>query len=169
MITPAGRADATPAAVRDTEGVDSAQQGRTGDGWTEISVTARDAPESAGERRTIERLRDRLDSTAPTSAGLSAQQIDLEHTNARDTLVVVPIVLVSVLLILIALLRSLVAPLILTAAAVAVWGAALGIGGLVFGPLFGFETGRQGARRSGWRRPGGSVSVKATVRPVAQE
>ena len=43
------------------------------------------------------------------------------------------------LLILIALLRSLVAPLILVAAVVAVWGAALGIGGLVFGPLFGFE------------------------------
>ena len=50
-----------------------------------------------------------------------------------------PIVLVSVLLILIALLRCLVAPLMLVAAVVAVWGAALGIGGLVFGPVFGFE------------------------------
>jgi RND superfamily putative drug exporter len=136
VITAADRADATLAAVRGTEGVDSAQKGRTGDGWTEISVTARDAPESAGETRTIERLRDRLDGSYV--GGPSAQQIDLEDTNARDTLVVVPIVLVSVLLVLIALLRSLVAPLILTAAVVAVWGAALGIGGLVFGPLFGF-------------------------------
>lgn len=47
--------------------------------------------------------------------------------------------LVSVLLILILLLRSIVAPLLLVAAVIAVWGAALGIGGLVFGPLLGFE------------------------------
>ncbi|GAB2843430.1 MMPL family transporter [Streptomyces deserti] len=137
VITPAGRADAALATIRETRGVDSAQKGRTGNGWTEISVIAEAAPESAAETRTIEELRDRLDGSYV--GGPSAQQIDLEDTNARDTLVVVPIVLVSVLLILIALLRSLVAPLILTAAVVAVWGAALGIGGLVFGPLFGFE------------------------------
>lgn len=50
-----------------------------------------------------------------------------------------PLVLVSVMLILIGLLRSLVAPLLLVVAVVAVWGASLGIGGLVFGPLLGFE------------------------------
>jgi RND superfamily putative drug exporter len=53
--------------------------------------------------------------------------------------IVVPLVLASVLLILVALLRSLVAPLLLVVAVIAVWGAALGIGGLVFGPVFGFE------------------------------
>lgn len=50
-----------------------------------------------------------------------------------------PLVLISVMLILIGLLRSLVAPLLLVVAVVAVWGASLGIGGLVFGPLLGFE------------------------------
>jgi RND superfamily putative drug exporter len=140
VITPAGRADATLATIRAARGVDSAQKGRTGDGWTEISVTAQDAPQSAGETRTIEELRDRLDgSYGAYVGGPSAQQIDLKDTNARDRLVVVPIVLLSVLLILIVLLRSLVAPLILTVAVIAVWGAALGIGGLVFGPVFGFE------------------------------
>ncbi|MFJ8104709.1 MMPL family transporter [Streptomyces sp. NPDC096132] len=137
VITPAGRADATLAAVRGTEGVDSARKGRSGEGWTEISVLAAAPPQSAAETATIERLRDRLDGSYV--GGPSAQQIDLKDTNARDRLVVVPIVLLSVLLILVVLLRSLVAPLILTAAVVAVWGAALGIGGLVFGPLFGFE------------------------------
>ncbi|CCK30156.1 integral membrane protein [Streptomyces davaonensis JCM 4913] len=137
VITPADRAAATLAEIRDTEGVDSAEQGRSGGGWAEISVIAKNAPQSAGETATIEDLRDRLDGSYV--GGPSAEQIDLKDTNARDRLIVVPIVLVSVLLILIALLRSVVAPLILVVAVVAVWGAALGIGGLVFEPLFGFE------------------------------
>ncbi|MFC8243497.1 MMPL family transporter [Streptomyces chartreusis] len=137
VITPDDRAEATLASIRDTRGVDSAEQGRTGDGWTEISVLATAAPQSAGETATIEALRDRLEGSYV--GGASAEQLDLKDTNARDRLVVVPIVLLSVLLILVVLLRSLVAPLILVAAVVAVWAAALGIGGLVFEPLFGFE------------------------------
>lgn len=137
VITPEDRAEATLASIRDTRGVDSAEQGRTGDGWIEISVLATAAPQSAGETATIEALRDRLEGSYV--GGASAEQLDLKDTNARDRLVVVPIVLLSVLLILVVLLRSLVAPLILVAAVVAVWAAALGIGGLVFEPLFGFE------------------------------
>jgi RND superfamily putative drug exporter len=137
VLTPAGRADATLAAIRGVEGVDDVREGRTGGGWTEISVTVSAPPQSAAETATIERLRERLDGSYV--GGASAQQIDLEDTNARDRLVVVPLVLLSVLLILVVLLRSLVAPLLLTAAVVAVWGAALGLGGLLFGPVFGFE------------------------------
>ncbi|MFS8197066.1 MMPL family transporter [Streptomyces sp. CWNU-52B] len=137
VITPQGRADQALATVRDTRGVESAETGRTGNGWTEISVIAKGAPQSAGEIATIEALRDELKGSYV--GGASAQQIDLEDTNSRDTKIVVPLVLVSVLLILIGLLRSLVAPFILVGAVVAVWGAALGIGGLVFGPVFGFE------------------------------
>ncbi|MDN3020323.1 MMPL family transporter [Streptomyces sp. S.PB5] len=137
VLAPTDRADAALAEVRDTQGVAAAERGRSGDGWTEISVIATSAPQSAGETKTIEALRDRLDDSLV--GGASAQQLDLADTNARDRLIVIPIVLVSVLLILIVLLRSVVAPLILVAAVVAVWGAALGIGGLVFGPVFGFE------------------------------
>ncbi|MFG3032452.1 MMPL family transporter [Streptomyces sp. NPDC048253] len=137
VMTPAGRTEATLAAIRDTDGVADVRQGRTGEGWTEITVTAAAPPQSAAETATIEALRDSL--TGSYVGGPSAQQIDLVDTNARDRLVVVPLVLVSVLLILIALLRSLVAPLMLVAAVVAVWGAALGLGGLMFGPVFGFE------------------------------
>ncbi|MET9729495.1 MMPL family transporter [Streptomyces sp. NPDC006458] len=137
VMTPAGRAEATVTAIRATDGVDSASRGRTGEGWTEISVLASAPPQTPAETRTIEALREKLDGSYV--GGPSAQQLDLKDTNARDRLVVVPIVLVSVLLILIALLRSLVAPLLLVAAVVAVWGAALGLGGLVFGPVFGFD------------------------------
>ncbi|MFC8344822.1 MMPL family transporter [Streptomyces sp. NPDC057280] len=137
VLAPTDRADTVLGEVRDTRGVASAERGRSGDGWTEISVTTTAAPQSAGETATIEALRDRLDDALV--GGASAQQLDLADTNARDRMIVVPLVLVSVLLILVALLRSLVAPLILVGAVVAVWGAALGIGGLVFGPVFGFE------------------------------
>ncbi|MFF9274002.1 MMPL family transporter [Streptomyces griseosporeus] len=137
VLTPAGGADAALTAIRGVDGVDDARIARTGGGWTEISVTASAPPQTPAETRTIERLRDELKDSYV--GGPSAQQIDLKDTNARDRLIVVPLVLLSVLLILVALLRSLVAPLILTVAVVAVWGAALGLGGLVFGPLFGFE------------------------------
>ncbi|MFE2262859.1 MMPL family transporter [Streptomyces griseosporeus] len=137
VLTPAGGADAALATIRGVDGVDDARIARTGAGWTEISVTASAPPQTPAETRTIERLRDELKDSYV--GGPSAQQIDLKDTNARDRLIVVPLVLLSVLLILVALLRSLVAPLILTVAVVAVWGAALGLGGLVFGPLFGFE------------------------------
>ncbi|MGC9497074.1 MMPL family transporter [Streptomyces sp. WG7] len=137
VMAPADRAEAVLAEARDTRGVESAEAGRSGDGWTELTVLAAAPPQSAAETATIEALRDKLDGSYV--GGPSAQQIDLEDTSARDTVIVVPIVLLSVLLILVVLLRSLVAPLILVAAVVAVWGAALGIGGLVFGPVFGFE------------------------------
>ncbi|MEU3899668.1 MMPL family transporter [Streptomyces sp. NPDC045251] len=137
VIAPTDGADAALAEARDTQGVVSAERGRSGEGWTELTVLASAPPQSAAETATIEELRDRLDGSYV--GGASAQQIDLKDTNARDTVIVVPLVLLSVLLILVVLLRSLVAPLILVSAVVAVWGAALGIGGLVFEPLFGFE------------------------------
>ncbi|MFA3872553.1 MMPL family transporter [Streptomyces sp. MMCC 100] len=137
VISPTDRAGTALAEIRATEGVESAEAGRSGGGWTELTVLASTPPQSAAETATIEDLRDKLDGSYV--GGPSAQQIDLEDTNARDTVIVVPIVLLSVLLILTVLLRSLVAPLILVAAVVAVWGAALGIAGLVFEPLFGFE------------------------------
>ncbi len=140
VITATGGADAVLADVRGHDGVAAAERERSGGGWTEITVTAEAAPQSAAETRTIESLREDLEGHERTFVGgPSAEQLDLKDTNARDQSVVVPLVLVSVLLVLVALLRSLVAPLLLVAAVVAVWAASLGIGGLVFGPLFGFE------------------------------
>ncbi|MFI2298880.1 MMPL family transporter [Actinacidiphila glaucinigra] len=139
VMAPAGRAAEVAAAARTTEGVTAVERGRSGGGWTELSVTARAVPDSAGEAATVEELRAELDGRYGTYVGgPGAQQLDLADTSARDRLLVVPLVLLSVLLVLVALLRSIVAPLLLVAAVIAVWGASLGIGGLVFGPLFGF-------------------------------
>ncbi|MZD09306.1 MMPL family transporter [Streptomyces sp. SID5785] len=138
VLAPARDADRALDAARATPGVAEVRTGRSGGGWTEIAVTADAAPQSAAETATIEALRDRLDGQGAYVGGPSAEQLDLKDTNARDRLVVVPIVLAAVLLILVALLRSLVAPLLLLVAVVAVWGASLGIAGLVLEPLFGF-------------------------------
>ncbi|MEU0397446.1 MMPL family transporter [Streptomyces sp. NPDC006208] len=136
VIAPTAGADEALTEARATEGVVAAERGRSGDGWTAIAVFAKDAPETPGETATIKALRAGLEDSYV--GGPSAQQIDLEDTNTRDSKVVIPLVLGAVVLILIALLRSLVAPLILIVAVVAVWGAAMGLGGLFFGPVFDF-------------------------------
>ncbi|MFT2014834.1 MMPL family transporter [Streptomyces sp. 796.1] len=142
IMAPTGSADAVLSTVRSQEGIASAERGRTGAGWTEISAFAKDAPESSGEVRTIKRLRSALtdlDGGEALVGGASAEQIDLEKTNADDRKVVIPLVMLAVLLILIALLRSLVASAMLVGAVVAVWGAATGLGGLLFESAFGLE------------------------------
>ncbi len=139
MVVPTRQARRALRQVRETAGVAAAEQQRSGGGWTEITAVATARPESAAETATIKELRAALDDDGGYVGGPSAQTLDLRDTSSRDRTVIVPLVLVSVLLILIALLRSLVAPLLLVGAVAAVWGAALGIGGLVFGPLFGFQ------------------------------
>lgn len=137
VLAPTGRADQVLAGARATEGVASAERGRSGGGWTELSVVATAGPESEGERNTVNALRAHLDGAHVGGPG--AQQMDLERSSSRDLRTVVPLVLLSVLIVLILLLRSLVAPLLLVAAVVAVWGGALGIGGLLFEPLLGLK------------------------------
>ncbi|MFF3931507.1 MMPL family transporter [Streptomyces hirsutus] len=138
VMAPAGRAGTVRETARTTDGVADAATGRSGGGWTEVSVFPTAAPESPGETRTIEALRDRLDGQGSYVGGPSAQRLDLAAAESRDRSVIVPLVLAAVFVILTVLLRSLVAPLLLLGAVVAVWGATLGIGGLVFEPLFGF-------------------------------
>nr|WP_308314574.1 MMPL family transporter [Streptomyces sp. CME 23] len=126
------------ALARSTPGVAEVTTGRRARGWTELGVNAAGQPESRAETATIERLRTALGDRALVG-GESAQRIDTDDTTARDQTVVIPLVLAAVFLLLALLLRSLVAPLVLLGAVVLVWVAALGLGGLVFGPLFGFN------------------------------
>ncbi|MFI8290025.1 MMPL family transporter [Streptomyces sp. NPDC085614] len=138
VIAPTAGAARALETARATEGVESAERGRSGAGWTEISVLADHPPQSAAETATLKELRAGLGEGVYVG-GPSAEQLDLTETSRSDSMVIVPLVLVAVLLILVVLLRSLIAPLLLVGAVVAVWGASLGIGGLLFEPLFGFE------------------------------
>ena len=70
--------------------------------------------------------------------GGSAFYLDTKVASTRDSLVIIPIVLLVVFLILVGLLRALVTPLILMATVVLSSGAALGLSALLFEFAFGF-------------------------------
>jgi RND superfamily putative drug exporter len=129
------------AAVRNTSGVASAELGRAGGDWVEISAIPVDSPESAGETATIKRLRDNLREVAGDDAlvgGPSAELLDTDETNTGDRNRVMPLILLVVLVILGLLLRAVVAPLVLVATVVVSFFGALGLCNLVFDRLLGF-------------------------------
>jgi RND superfamily putative drug exporter len=71
--------------------------------------------------------------------GVPAENLDIQQANARDTKLIVPLVLVVVLVILCALLVAVAAPLYLIATVVASFAATLGLVTLLFTHLFGHE------------------------------
>ncbi|MGQ4425222.1 MMPL family transporter, partial [Streptomyces violaceoruber] len=54
VISPTDRAEAALTEIRATKGVESAEAGRSGGGWTELTVLASAPPQSAAESATIE-------------------------------------------------------------------------------------------------------------------
>ena len=70
--------------------------------------------------------------------GASAIEKDLRDASARDTRVIVPMVLAVVFVILVGLLRALFGPLLLTLTVVLSFFASLGVGAIVFDVVFGF-------------------------------
>jgi RND superfamily putative drug exporter len=62
-----------------------------------------------------------------TVAGTTAENLDVETTNARDTRVIVPVVLCLMLVVLMVLLRALVAPLYLVLSVIASFTATMGV------------------------------------------
>jgi len=86
-------------------------------------------------------IRDRLHAIAPGGllGGIPVENLDVEQTNARDTKLIVPLVLIVVGLILIVLLRALVAPAYLIGTVLASFAATLGLATFAFTEVFGTE------------------------------
>ena len=86
----------------------------------------------------VEEIRERLHEVAPGGllGGIPAENLDVEQTNARDTQLIVPLVLLVVGLILIAVLRALVAPAYLIATVLASFAATLGLATFAFTEVF---------------------------------
>ncbi|MFI0480212.1 MMPL family transporter [Actinomadura sp. 9N215] len=128
-------------AARATRGVVAVQEsGRSLDGrLVQISVTLRDAADSAAAERTVERLRDavhRVDGADAVVGGPTAESLDSSEGASRDRLLVIPLVLIVVLMILILLLRAVTAPVLLLGTIVLSYFAALGAAWLLLkGPL----------------------------------
>lgn len=130
---PAAAADAARAAAA-TEGVAKAEQAPPLAGRRALRVELAVPPYGDGAAATIDRLRDRLGEAAPGAlvGGMPAVQADYRDAALRDTVLIVPLVLLAISLILGVLLRSVVAPLLLLATVVLSFAASLGISVLLF-------------------------------------
>jgi RND superfamily putative drug exporter len=94
-------------------------------------------PYSGEAAADVELIRERLHAVSPPGllGGIPAENYDIEQTNARDTRLIVPLVLLVVGLILAAVLRALVAPLYLVATVVLSFAATLGLCTFLFAEL----------------------------------
>ncbi|TDB78010.1 MMPL family transporter [Actinomadura sp. KC216] len=141
VIAAAAAAGPVMDAARSTPGVAAVQEGgRSRDGaLVQVSVTLRDAADSAAAERTVERLRGAVHAVEGANAvvgGPTAEALDGSEGASRDRLLVIPLVLLVVLAILILLLRAVTAPVLLLGTIVLSYFAALGAAWLLLkGPL----------------------------------
>jgi len=137
VATPTDEVDKVVATADGMAGVADVRPGRTGNGWTFVDVIPAAEPDSDREAAVVTRLRAELPPAALVG-GDGAERVDIEEASARDTWLVIPIVLGVVLLVLFVLLRALVASLLVVVAVVLSYLAALGLGTLVFDGVLGF-------------------------------
>jgi putative drug exporter of the RND superfamily len=110
-----------------------------GSGEAVLTIVLHGNPYSGAAAEAVETIRNALDEVAPHAllGGIPAENLDVEQANARDTRLIVPIVLLVVALILIAVLRALVAPAYLIATVIASFAATLGLVTFAFSNLVG--------------------------------
>jgi RND superfamily putative drug exporter len=106
-----------------------------------IVLVLRGDPYGSEAEAAVEKIRDRLHALSPGGllGGIPAENLDVEQTNARDTKLIVPLVLIVVGLILIAVLRALVAPAYLILTVLASFAATLGLATFAFTEVFGAD------------------------------
>ena len=155
VFVPEGVADDVVAALRDVDGIASANvytgaQGRLGapvdapplvvDGMVRIDAVTTASSESQEASAVVSDVRDeaRAISDQALVGGTSAERLDTQETSARDLRVIVPSILLVILLVLVLLLRSVVGPLLIVAANVLSFTATVGLSAVAFNHLFGF-------------------------------
>jgi RND superfamily putative drug exporter len=139
-------AEAAPAVVRGMQRLGSVQLALPapvpGDASQAlIALVLRGNPYGSDAAEAVKEIRTRLHALAPGGllGGISAENLDVEQTNARDTKLIVPLVLLLVGLILVAVLRALVAPAYLIATVLASFAATLGLATFAFTEVFASE------------------------------
>jgi putative drug exporter of the RND superfamily len=106
-----------------------------------LLLVLRGNPYGSEAEAAVKEVRERLHDLSPGGllGGIPAENLDVEETNARDTKLIVPLVLLVVGLILIAVLRALLAPAYLIGTVVASFAATLGLVTFAFTEIFGAE------------------------------
>jgi RND superfamily putative drug exporter len=145
-LTAVVKAEEAPAVTREMERLDLVQlvlpTPAPGDAAEAVIVLVlHQDPYGSDAEAAVEEIRERLHAVAPGGllGGITVENLDVEEANARDTKLIVPLVLLVVGLILTAVLRALVAPAYLIATVVASFAATLGLASFVFTDVFGME------------------------------
>ncbi|MEV5571926.1 MMPL family transporter [Spirillospora sp. NPDC052269] len=141
VIAKAPTAPQVKTALEGVSGVDSVERPVVKDGDAFILATLKGAPNSKASKDTVKRARTavhRIGGSDARIGGGTAITLDMQNAAARDSKLIIPVVLTVVFLILAALLRAIVAPLLLMATVVLSFGAALGVSSLVFDHVFHF-------------------------------
>jgi RND superfamily putative drug exporter len=104
-----------------------------------VAIVLRGNPYSGEAAGLVKGIRDELQDVAPSAlvGGIPAENYDVEQTNARDTRLIVPLVLLVVGLILVGVLRALAAPAYTMLTVIVSFAATLGIATFLFASLLG--------------------------------
>jgi RND superfamily putative drug exporter len=145
-LTAVVEAEAAPAVVRGMQRLGSVQLALPapipGDASQAlVALVLHGNPYGSDAAEAVKQIRARLHALAPDGllGGIPAENLDVEQTNARDTKLIVPLVLLVVGLILIAVLRALAAPAYLIATVLLSFGATLGLATFAFTEVFATE------------------------------
>ncbi len=147
VVSAPGAATDVAAAAREVDGVVEVRPGAVDGELAVTQVVLAAAPGTDASDDAVVALRERLADVPGADAavgGETAEELDVQTATARDTRVVVPLVLVLVFLVLAVLLRALLAPLLLVLSTVVSYFSALGAAWLVFDLGFGFPALDQG-------------------------
>jgi putative drug exporter of the RND superfamily len=141
VLAPPAQARAAAAAAAATTGVASVASGAPAGGYDSVTVTLSVAPYGAAGARAVQALRQGLARAAPGSlvGGDPAVQYDISRAAHRDTLLLVPLVLLVIFIIIAFLLRAVVAPLVLVLTTALSFGASFGLASLAWRYLLGFK------------------------------
>lgn len=145
IVLPAGAQDRIPAVVEAARGIEGVadvpeRPAAAGPAGIQLAAFLDLDPYSTEAFDLVPKLRDAVSEAAPGAlvGGPTAIEYDLREANARDTRLLMPLVLAIVFVILLALLRAVVAPVLLILTVVLSYLAALGVGAVVFDVVFGF-------------------------------
>ena len=141
VVAKAASAEQVKAALSGVPGVAGVSTPMLKDGEAIMLGELKDDPSSTAAMRTVEQARTavhRIEGADAQVGGNTAIILDTQEAAARDSKVIIPIVLATVFLVLALLLRAIVAPLLLMATVVLSFGAALGVSSLMFNHVFHF-------------------------------
>ena len=140
VLAPPAEATAAATTARSTPDVAAVATSAPVRGYTGYAVTLSVDPYGADGSSTVAALRHRLDRDAPGSlvGGDAAIQYDISRAAHRDTVVLVPLVLVVIFLVVAVLLRALVASIVLVATTALSFGASFGLSNLVWHVVLGY-------------------------------